>query len=484
MVVNAQIPVKVKNTFIDIDEKFIEYDNEDDEQWLVKDTAMRQMSAPAPSIVRQTSERSPLKGILKMMEQGPEIAEEEEDEEDPSEPVEPELEPKRQSSAEEDLEPTMSWERMVTGGSLCGFDAPLPGATGMASMAGMKVDDLAQPLWPMYMMFGPPGSEVPYNMDYAGAGPAAMAASMAPAMPLKDTGGAMVPPAEWANVTTVMMRNLPNKYTQEGLIQEINEAGFLGTFDFFYLPIDPETGANRGYVFINFVEPSYAWLFRTTYEGRRMSSSSKSRKVISVTPAALQGFDANFAHYSSARCIRGDVTARPLFLRAPAEDPSSSDAAVSPKPGRRRRRGGGRSAIDLAVRRQRQDALEGQKIEPQEEAKQAPALEGAPASSTVPQWQEEAKAGPSEVSFCHSCGAELRSHFQFCSSCGSAVARSGMLPMAAMAQNQESVCQHPMAAIAQAQEGLCTQASADAMCYYVAPRVMQPAFAKNAQYVF
>jgi len=299
-----------------------------------------------------------------------------------------------------------------------------------------------------------------------------------------DCTSAASVPAPWANTFTVMMRNLPNKYTQEGLIQEINEAGFLGTFDFFYLPIDPETGANRGYVFINFVEPSYAWLFRTTYEGRRMSSSSKSRKVISVTPAALQGFDANFAHYSSARCIRGDVTARPLFLRAPAEDPSSSDAAVSPKPGRRRRRGGGRSAIDLAVRRQRQDALEGQKIEPQEEAKQAPVLEGAPASSTVPQWQEEAKAGPSEVSFCHSCGAELRSHFQFCSSCGSAVARSGMLPMAAMAQNQESVCQHPMAAIAQAQEGLCTQASADAMCYYVAPRVMQPAFAKNAVYVF
>jgi len=332
-------------------------------------------------------------------------------------------------------------------------------------------------------------------MDYADAGPAAMATSMAPAMPLKDTGGAMVPPAEWANVTTVMMRNLPNKYTQQGLIQEINDAGFLGTFDFFYLPIDPETGANRGYVFINFVEPSYAWLFSTTYEGRRMSSSSKSRKVISVTPAALQGFDANFAHYSSARCIRGDVTARPLFLRSLAEDPSSSDAAVSPKPGRRRRRGGGRSAIDLAVRRQKQDSLEEPKLESQEEAT---------TSSTVPQWQEEAQASPSEVRFCHSCGAELRSHFQFCSSCGSAVARCGMLPMAAMAQTQECMCQHTMATMAQAQEGLCTQASADAMYYFVAPQViqpidqkvrplraerdgtqvMQPAFAKNAQYVF
>ena len=37
--------------------------------------------------------------------------------------------------------------------------------------------------------------------------------------------------------TTLMVRNIPNKYTQDMMIQMINER-FRGTYDFFYLPID------------------------------------------------------------------------------------------------------------------------------------------------------------------------------------------------------------------------------------------------------
>ena len=48
---------------------------------------------------------------------------------------------------------------------------------------------------------------------------------------------AMSVPPDWAAVTTVMMRNLPNKYTQHMLLMEVNSCGFFGTFDFLYLPI-------------------------------------------------------------------------------------------------------------------------------------------------------------------------------------------------------------------------------------------------------
>merc|ERR1719440_2068771 len=112
---------------------------------------------------------------------------------------------------------------------------------------------------------------------------------------LEAANGKMIDPLEWNNVCTVMMRNLPNQVTQELLTTEINNAGFLHAYDFIYLPIDPETNANRGYAFINFTTPGLALMFKMHFEGRKLSNFN-SNKVVSVVPAALQGFDANFAH--------------------------------------------------------------------------------------------------------------------------------------------------------------------------------------------
>lgn len=123
--------------------------------------------------------------------------------------------------------------------------------------------------------------------------------------------------ASWKDVYTVMMRNIPNKYTQTELREEFRLAGFEGTYDFIYLPMDPTTHANRGYAFINFSEPAHALRFRGTYEGCKLKSM-RSKKVVSVSPAALQGFEANYRHYASAWISQTtDVEARPLFLRTP-----------------------------------------------------------------------------------------------------------------------------------------------------------------------
>lgn len=127
-----------------------------------------------------------------------------------------------------------------------------------------------------------------------------------------------IAPPDWGETTTIMMRNLPNKYTQRMLLTEINHTGFLGTFDFLYLPIDPETTANRGYAFLNFIDPSFAWMFKRNYDGRKMNRFN-SNKVVSVVAATLQGFEANYAHYASARVNRGDPASRPLFLREPKQ---------------------------------------------------------------------------------------------------------------------------------------------------------------------
>eukprot|EP00439_Symbiodinium_sp_Y106_P082348 s13_g21.t1 len=177
-----------------------------------------------------------------------------------------------------------------------------------------------------------------------------VAAPMMQAEPRKPEGAKDIP-EDWRAKTTVMLRNLPNKYNQQMLLEDLKTSGFLGTFDFLYLPIDPETNANRGYCFINFTDPSFAWMLKCTYEGRKMGRFN-SDKVVSVAPAALQGFEANYAHYSTARVNRGDPSTRPLFLR---------ECASAAPQDQQRRRGGRRSQgslIDIAARQQRKQAVD------------------------------------------------------------------------------------------------------------------------------
>lgn len=221
----------------------------------------------------------------------------------------------------------------------------------------------------------------------------------------------MAIPQTWQDVTTVMMRNLPNKYTQRMLLSEINQAGFLGSFDFLYLPIDPETTANRGYAFLNFLDPSFAWMFKTAYDGRKMSRF-KSTKVVSVMPATLQGFDANYAHYSQARVNRGDPAARPLFLREPVQSAQQLRQDAHNK-----------SLRSNANKNRGNIPMNGFEPPQRPTPRPPPAMtapRAAPGPPFVPEAGNGAEAGPPSMvpRFCPQCGGSIQASFQFCPHCG------------------------------------------------------------------
>eukprot|EP00928_Gymnodinium_smaydae_P040463 TRINITY_DN27443_c0_g2_i1.p1 TRINITY_DN27443_c0_g2~~TRINITY_DN27443_c0_g2_i1.p1 ORF type:complete len:540 (+),score=97.93 TRINITY_DN27443_c0_g2_i1:245-1864(+) len=101
--------------------------------------------------------------------------------------------------------------------------------------------------------------------------------------------------------TTVMIRNIPNRYTQRDLISELEDLEFAGTFDFVYIPLDKGTMSNVGYAFVNFIAPSHCARCMEVMQRyhfkryRRMSG-----RVAAVSVAHIQGLEANLAHYENA----------------------------------------------------------------------------------------------------------------------------------------------------------------------------------------
>lgn len=115
-------------------------------------------------------------------------------------------------------------------------------------------------------------------------------------------------------VTTVMLRHIPNKYTQANLLDEINQEGFVGRYDFFYLPMDMHNRTNVGYAFINFLTPQDAQLFKarmTDYKFHKYSS----HKIAKVAPAHIQGLVRNLYHFANRAVAQSqDVTYRPIVM--------------------------------------------------------------------------------------------------------------------------------------------------------------------------
>ena len=88
--------------------------------------------------------------------------------------------------------------------------------------------------------------------------------------------------------TTVMIRNIPIKYTDEILIDDINE--FNGKYDCLYMPYDYEKNGNKGYAFINFVNPLHILYFYEKFNGKKWIHFESS-KICELNCAHFQGIN-------------------------------------------------------------------------------------------------------------------------------------------------------------------------------------------------
>jgi hypothetical protein len=67
--------------------------------------------------------------------------------------------------------------------------------------------------------------------------------------------------------TTLMIKNIPNKYSISILREEINSY-YEGIYDFLYLPLDPSNNCNLGFAFINLLDSFQILQFVEIFKGK------------------------------------------------------------------------------------------------------------------------------------------------------------------------------------------------------------------------
>jgi hypothetical protein len=102
--------------------------------------------------------------------------------------------------------------------------------------------------------------------------------------------------------TTVMMRNIPCRYDQSELLEEVMELNL--PVNFLYLPGARKSVGNLGYAFLNFTHPEDADLFIKKWNGHVWRFQPRSRKIGKACYATLQGFAANIQYYSKMKISR------------------------------------------------------------------------------------------------------------------------------------------------------------------------------------
>ncbi|GLU02849.1 hypothetical protein SLE2022_200820 [Rubroshorea leprosula] len=113
--------------------------------------------------------------------------------------------------------------------------------------------------------------------------------------------------------TTVMIRNIPSKYTRRMLKDFLmkhckmenerkgkEEEVQYSAFDFLYLPIDFSTSCNKGYAFVNFTNPEAAWKFSLAKKNQSWDCFN-STKICDICCAKFQGKDGLVKHFEVVR---------------------------------------------------------------------------------------------------------------------------------------------------------------------------------------
>lgn len=126
--------------------------------------------------------------------------------------------------------------------------------------------------------------------------------------------------------SSVMIRNIPNNYTRDMVLELFHRFGFKLAVDFLYLPLDHKSSANLGYAFVN-IRPEYMQSFWSTFDGfsswAMPRRTRRSHKVARIEWNAIQGLDALVTLYRNHSVMHPLVPEmrKPILLHNGVEVP-------------------------------------------------------------------------------------------------------------------------------------------------------------------
>jgi len=109
-------------------------------------------------------------------------------------------------------------------------------------------------------------------------------------------------------ITTLMISQVPTQTDAESFRRQLDSWGFIGTYNFFYMPPDVSEGWGGRCVFINFIDQAMANMC--------MSAFQQCPGEGVATPYSVQGLENNIAHFSQF-VGAGDMVNGPLIVPTP-----------------------------------------------------------------------------------------------------------------------------------------------------------------------
>jgi len=110
-----------------------------------------------------------------------------------------------------------------------------------------------------------------------------------------------------AEPTTLMLRNIPNSYTRDMLIELLDQEELQGSYDLVFVPLDFRSLASLGYAFVNFTSNANAERAKGKLQGFN-SWGVTSYKVCQVAWGSThQGLSAHIKHYRNSPVMHKTV---------------------------------------------------------------------------------------------------------------------------------------------------------------------------------